>query len=145
MPRVATKRIETIDLQGEGSYLIIKSVDWATAKKINGFLSIGNVKERADMTPEQKKKHLEAETELTERCLFTSIVFWNWADEDNNPLPVPRKTEDLDRLTNEEVQFLIEAVTGRNKPKENDLKNSESGSSTTSGLEEKTTLPQTSG
>lgn len=141
MTRVTSKRIETKDLQGEGSFIVVKTVGWKTAKRINEFLIMGNVELRADMTNEQKKKHVDEETALTEQILFSSIVDWNWADENNNALPIPRTTDDLDLLTVEEVQFLLSSVTGKN----GDLKNSESGSSTTSGLEAQTTLPQTSG
>lgn len=141
MTRVTSKRIETTNLQGEGSFIIVKTVGWKTAKKINEFLSIGNVMSRADMTNEQKKKHVDEETALTEQILFSCIVDWNWADETGVPLPIPMNTEDLDLLTVDEVQFLLSSVTGKN----GDLKNSESGSLTTSGSEEKTTLPQTSG
>lgn len=131
MARVTSKRIETIDLQGEGSFIVVKPVGWKTAKKINEFLIMGNVEVRADMSDPEKKKHIEEETALTEQVLFSSIVEWNWADENGTALPIPRTTDDLDLLTVEEVQFLLSSVTGKN----GDLKKLESGPSTTSGLE----------
>lgn len=125
MARVTSKKVDTKDLQGEGSFVEYKPVSWKTAKQARMFLAIGDVSNRVDMTDEQKQRHMEQETALTEECLFGSIVAWNWADENNNPLPIPRKAEDLDLLTGEEVNFLLSLTT---QAPQADLKNSVSGS-----------------
>lgn len=143
MPRVTSKRIDTTSLQGEDSYIVIRPVSWKTAKQARAFLAIGDVSLRTDMTNQQKVDHMAQESALTEECLFTSVVEWNWADESGKPLPVPRKTEDLDLLTSEEVQFLLSVSTGASVS--TDLKNSESGPSITSGSGVKITPLQTNG
>jgi hypothetical protein len=140
--RVTSKRIESKSLQGEGSYIIIKRVGWKQAKDVNKYLGVGDVSLRADMTSEEKAKHIDKEVALTEDILCNAVVEWNWTDDQGNPLPVPRKPADLDLLLAEEVQFILDAALDRlEEPK----KNSETGSSTTSGSAEQTTPPPTSG
>lgn len=142
MPRITSKRIETTDLQGEGSFVVIRKMSYGDTKQSMKFLAFGDVEQREDMTPEDKLKKMNEEAAFTESILFNGVVEWNWSDENGNALPVPRKTEDVDKLTMEEVSFLVEALT---TTPESQAKNSESGSSTTSGSAETTTPPPTSG
>jgi hypothetical protein len=125
MARITSKKVDTKDLQGEGSFVEYKPVSWKTAKAARYFLSVGDVTNRIDMSDAEKQRHTEEETKLTEECLFGSIIAWNWADENNKPLPVPRTVEDLDLLTSEEVNFLLSLTT---QAPQADLKNSGSGS-----------------
>ncbi len=142
MPRVTSKRIDTKDLQGEGSFIVVRKVGWKQAKEVNKYLGVGDVSLRDDMTSEEKEKHINEEVRMTEDVLCNAVVEWNWSDEAGNPLPVPRSTADLDLLLAEEVAFILDAALGKS---ESDSKNSGSGSSTTSGSEEKTTPPLTNG
>jgi len=50
--------------------------------------------------------------------LRNSISAWNWADEDDNPLPLPK--DSVDDLTTSEVGYLIKLLVGA---REQDLKN----------------------
>ena len=120
MTRVTSKRIETTNLQGEGSFIVVKPVSYSTAKKARAFLFVegGN-------TTEEKQGLADEQTQFTEKMIFESVVSWNWTDDENNPLPIPRKTEDLDALTVEEVNFIVQSITGMTGTQE---KNLESGS-----------------
>lgn len=117
MARVTSKRIETPELQGEGSYIIVRPLEWKITKLAREFLAIGDVSVRTDMTDEQKIAHIKEETRLTEMCLFGSILEWNWSDEEGRPLPLPRTPEDLDALTNDEVSFLTNCALGKYEAK----------------------------
>jgi hypothetical protein len=120
MTRVTSKRIETKDLQGEGSYIVVKPVSYSTAKKARAFvLNVPGDNQKA------RSKQAEDEIQFTEKMIFESIVEWNWTGDDDQPLPIPRKTEDLDALTVEEVNFIVQSITGMTGTQ---AKNSESGS-----------------
>lgn len=142
MPRVTSKKIETKDLQGEGSYVVLRKMSYGDTKQSMKFLALGDVSQREDMSSEEKLSKMNEEAAFTESMIFNGVVEWNWSDENGNALPVPRKAEDLDKLTMEEVSFLVTALT---TIPESVAKNSESGSSTISGSAETTTPPPTSG
>jgi hypothetical protein len=121
MARIASKRIDTTDLQGEGSYILLKPVSYKVAKEARYFMIVGDVKGRVDMTDDQKDAHMKRESELTEEMIFNSVIGWNWQDENGVDLPLPRKSEDLDLLTADEVGFIVTSITSMGQG--NDAKN----------------------
>ncbi len=112
MARISSKKIETPDLQGEGSYITIKPIAYKVAKEAGRFLALGDVSLRTDMTADEKVAHTTREQELTEQLIFGSIIDWNWSDEAGTPLPLPKSADDLDLLTSDEVAFLVSAIVG---------------------------------
>ena len=112
MARISSKKIETPDLQGEGSYITVKPVSYKVTKEAGRFLAMGDVSQRDDMTAAEKLAHTKREQELTEQLIFGSIIDWSWADDEGTPLPLPRAADDLDLLTADEVAFLVSAIVG---------------------------------
>lgn len=123
MPRVTNKRIETTELQGEGSYVVFRRISHGASKKARRFLMVGNIRERSDLTVEEIDKMLKEEEELTLKFLLEGIVEWNWKDENNVDLQIPKTVEDLDTFTSEEIQFLTQCCAGIYPNAEKDLKN----------------------
>ena len=113
--RVTSRRIETLELQGEGSFIVLRMMPYGIAKQARQFVGIGDVKNRTDMTLEQKQEWIAKETALTEKLIFGSIVDWNWVGDDDQPLPIPKTGDDLERLTSEEVLFILNHVQGLGK------------------------------
>lgn len=112
MPRVTGKRIDSKEFQGEGSFVVLRPLPWKAAKEARKFIAVGNVSSRTDISDEEKEQRIEAESNFTEDMIFRSVVEWNWTDDNGAPLPVPRKQEDLELLTMDEVSFLVESIIG---------------------------------
>lgn len=112
MPRVTSRRIETPELQGEGSFVLFRKLSWGTAKKARRFMMIGDVRARADLTVEEIDKMLAEEAALTIDLVANGVLLWNWQDENGQPLHPPKSTEDLDLLTTDEVTFIVSCCSG---------------------------------
>lgn len=112
MPRITSKRVETPDLQGEGSYVVFRRLSWGAAKEARRFVMIGDVHNRADLTVDQIEKMIADEEKLTLELVLNGVLSWNWQDEEGKDLPIPKSTEDLDKMTAEEVQFLVNCCSG---------------------------------
>lgn len=97
--QVKTKRVETTDLQGEGSYVVLRSPKWGLLRKAQKqAASSGDA--AAGMT-------------FADELLVKSVLDWNWTDDDGQPLALPKDAPAvLDDLDSDEVAFLIEKITG---------------------------------
>ena len=71
--RIAYRRFETPDLQGEDSYVLLSG------------LKLG---ERREYIKASKVKDFDM-IEAGSALFVKHIVGWNWVDDDNNPLPLP--------------------------------------------------------
>lgn len=123
MPRITSRRVDTTDLQGEGSYVVFRKLTYGAQKEARRFVVIGNVRERKDLTVEEIDKLIGEEEKLTIELLTTGIIDWNWEDEDGKPLPIPTKAEDLDKFTGEEINFLVMCCMGSYPTAETERKN----------------------
>jgi len=98
MPKRATvKRHETVEIQGEGSYVVVTGIKVRDIRKLR-----------------EKVKDPDLD-QFNESLLLVAghIIEWNWVDDDEEPLPVPAKNpEVMDELTNEEAVFLTELMIG---------------------------------
>ena len=92
-------RAETTDMQGEGSWIEFTSPKVGEIRAIQAADSVEDYEQALDM-------------------LRTNIVAWNWADEADEPLPLPR--DDVDVLATDEVAYLIQVLV---RAKASDLKN----------------------
>jgi hypothetical protein len=103
--RQRTKRIDASPIQGEGAYVLIKSM---TLKETQAF--------QAKLTPLQNGSADPMEAERLGREFFAEyVVEWNLVDDDDNPLPSPHGNPDaLAELTVEEFRFITEAMQGGN-------------------------------
>ena len=113
MPRVTSRRVETPELQGEGSFVVFRKLSHGAVKEVRRFMVIGDVKERKDLTVEQIDEMIAKEEKLTLDLISNGVMDWNWQDENGNPLPIPKTTEDLDKMTDEEVQYIVMGCIGQ--------------------------------
>ncbi len=118
MTRVTSKRIETPSVQGEGSFIVVKPVSYSMAKKARSYIA------NKQAVAKDQEKVVEEETKFTEDMIFSSLVNWNWTDDAGEPLPLPRKSEDLDLLTMEEVDLIVKSITGMQVQEKNSVSGS---------------------
>jgi hypothetical protein len=96
--RQAIIKVESEEVQGEGSFVKVRSILWGDAKRLK--------KDLAGMDEDDK---LRANDELIAKHVYE----WDWVDEDGNPLPLPKDDPTvLDLLTAHEIKFLGKALSG---------------------------------
>ena len=107
--RQREKRIECDKVQGEGSYVLVKSPEYG--------LIVEAMEMSADKDQDESLRQL-AQQDLGERILADSIVEWNWVDDDDKPFP--QYGEDgmnATKLTLDEVMFLLDHILGDSRRK----------------------------
>lgn len=93
MRQIKLVRIDTSEVQGEGSFASVKLPKWG---KFRVALNL------------QDAEAMQYATEL----LDETVADWNWTDDDGEPLPTPKQNPGvIDQLTVAEVQFLVKAIT----------------------------------
>lgn len=92
-------RKDTTNIQGEGSYVEFKSPKVSDIRAVQSAGTGQDYNRLLDM-------------------LRNNIVGWNWADEDNKPLPLPE--DSVDGLQADEVVYLVQLLVSA---KAADLKN----------------------
>lgn len=112
MPRVTSRRVETPELQGEGSYVVFRKLSHGASKHARRFMVIGDVRNRTDLTIDEIDKLIKEEEELTIKLLTTGIIEWNWQDENGKDLSIPKTSEELDHFTDDELRFLSNCCVG---------------------------------
>jgi hypothetical protein len=116
--RQTTRRIASDEVQGEGSYVTLRAMSYGFVRDAGRqavFDSDG--KPRTDAS-------LDEQLKVFDKLIIDSIVEWNWVDDKGEPLPVPTVSDDLDRLMNTEIKFLMDHIKLRG---DKDTKNSVSG------------------
>jgi hypothetical protein len=90
----ATRRIDSAQVQGEGSFVILRNL---TVGEASDFIrtASGNA------------------VEVRAAFLAGKVVEWNWVDGDGNPLPQPTDESVLRLLTLEEQMFLVQNLFAR--------------------------------
>lgn len=89
--RRVQKRFDTKEVQGEGSYVILSSL---------------RVSERRRYAKDAEEEGFSA-LEWSIDLLTKHVVEWNWVDEDDNPLPLPKDDPKvIDDLTDPEAELL---------------------------------------
>lgn len=107
MPR-RTWKIETDEVQGPGSYVVIASVPYGVFRQVR-------LETEATDTPSPVQEEALARTLLSH-----GVKEWNWTDENGSPLRLPKDAESLDYLTTAEVMFLAEAVAKQGQQGKNE-------------------------
>ncbi len=105
--RQSVKRHSTVEVQGEGSYVILTSVKVREIRELRKV--IGD-------DPEDVKKLDENEIDKFEEGLnlvTRHIKEWNWVDDNDVAMPLPKDDPaTVDELTSEETEFLTGLLMG---------------------------------
>jgi hypothetical protein len=95
-----TVRVNSAEVQGPESFVVVRRM---TVGETKDMLKRGIDREAG----------LETYSENT-GWVAEHVVEWNWTDQDGNALPYPKNEPAvMDRLTNEELAFLNQAIAGR--------------------------------
>jgi len=115
--RTRTRRVETDELQGEGSYIIIKR---ATVNEAQELRKIQTTRppdvEGLDRDEAQELMDAFSEDlELRARTFLANFILeWNWMNDDDQIFPLP-DVDHLDvfgDLTTDELSFIYVAIAG---------------------------------
>ena len=121
--RINTLRFDTSDVQGEGSYIIVRSMtmgevvdfqrramrDRRPLPKLRAWLD--RVFRRTQTAAEQGR------ADAVQTLGF--VRGWNWVDDDGKPLPLPADDPGvIDRLVIEELTCIANCVNGRRQSEE---------------------------
>jgi len=98
------RKVDSTEVQGEGSYVILKAMTFGDMKVYAGYL------DSSDKTEQYK---------LGYDLLKSLIMEWNWVDDDGKPLSLPKDDDAvLDLLPIEELTFLTDAMGAGVKSRE---------------------------
>ena len=99
MRQVKTRRIATLSVQGEDSFVVVRPPKW-------GLLRKAQQQSKADDAA-------AAGVTFASDLIVASVVEWNWTDDEGLPLPLPKDNPAIiDELDADEVAFLVEQISG---------------------------------
>jgi hypothetical protein len=77
--------------------------------------TIGELNANAKVVKDLQKEEKQQEAEKTsQKMLIEHIISWNWVDEDENVIPLPKDRSDIfELLTTEEAQFIGQCFNNR--------------------------------
>src|SRR5512137_1897899 len=110
-------RVDASDVQGDGAYVVVRKLGYAQrqmatrmmADAFGGKLPQNLQGENITLTSE----FLAGNDAYTRDLLTANIIEWNWVDDAGNALPVPSAEPGvIERLTDDEVNFLARAIQG---------------------------------
>lgn len=103
MPRrQGIRRMDSEDVMGEGSYVVVRPVTYGEAQKIMR-VEEGSGQEQAAL----------------EQLVVDTVVEWNWVDDDGGPLPQPNDPEVLQLLYTHEFAWLVDAILASTERRKN--------------------------
>lgn len=95
--RQTVKKIDSVEVQGEGSYVVLTGVKVSEMRKMR------------KSAEDKDFDHFQGGLDL----IAKHIQDWNWVDDDGNPLALPANNpEVIDDLTDEESKFLAGLLIG---------------------------------
>lgn len=97
-----TERFETDEIQGEGSYVVMRTMSRGERKHLERVRD-----QNRDTWEEDGRDIFNKECDTT---IVACLVDWNWTGADGEALPLPRVPEDMDALSDEESEFLFDAM-----------------------------------
>lgn len=133
MPSRQFRRIETPELQGDDSFVLVRSISVEKARELRLAISeINSENEKAIKEFETTNDVILSEDErddflvttgredkvnkLMAGLLSTLIVQWNWVDDNNNPLPQPKDDPGVfAKLTTDEYLFVSSLLSGNSE------------------------------
>ncbi len=104
--RQGVRKIDSSEVMGEGSYVKAKPIPYKDSRAVLDLPDDMGSGEKADMV-----------TDL----IAQSLVEWDWVDYDDEPLPVPKSTEEMYEigLNTNEVTFLTKELLGSVEQRKN--------------------------
>lgn len=100
--RQNTRKVPSDSIQGPNSYVVVRQVE---------FGMLLEAAEKADSA----KRNPREEKDYTQRLLNAAVIEWDWVDDDGVALPLPSQGLDVEKLLTQEVTFLVDHITGRDK------------------------------
>lgn len=119
--RQNTVKVDSAEVQGEGSYVVLRRMSWARQNEAQRLLAEAAGGQLPSDASEMKLSgaFIQTNAEYTRQLLSESVVEWNWVDDDEKPMPLPSAAGQTLDLSTDEVQFILTHLRG--KPA--DLKN----------------------
>ena len=121
--RRTVRKVETPELQGEGSYVVITAVKVKEIRKTRKLSLESEVKQQAydkALAADEKPEEFEAFDGFASglEMIQQHVKDWNWVDDNDVPLPqLKTNPEVVDELSTEEVTFLANLLTGEEESK----------------------------
>lgn len=116
-------RVDSAEVQGDGSYVVVRKLRYAQRQQATRMMAaafggtLPQKLEGADIT--LTSDFLAGNDAYTRDLLTANVIEWNWVDDTGKGLPLP-STEPgvIERLTDDEVNFLARAIQGGQTPAE---------------------------
>ena len=122
--RRSVKKVPTVELQGEGSYVVVSAVK---TKEIKQTRRLSQEAAKAQEAVDKLRKAGDEDVEDVESfdgfqagldMIQRHLVDWNWVDDNDVLLPKPKDhPEVVDELSTDEVTFLANLLTGEEESK----------------------------
>jgi hypothetical protein len=109
--RQNTLRLETPQLQGDGSFVTLRRLSWERQQEAQRLLAEGNggtlPRDGAEMSV--TAEFLRTNEAWTREILAESVINWNWVDDAGQPMPLP-VDGGIPLLSLDEVLFLLRTL-----------------------------------
>ena len=121
--RINTLRFDTSDVQGEGSYIIVRSMTMGEVvdfqrRAIRDRQPLPKFRRWIDRVFRSSRTASERGRSDAIRTL-SFVRGWNWVGDDGEPLPLPADDPNvIDRLVIEELTCIANCVNGRRQSEE---------------------------
>lgn len=120
--RQNVKRVDSEQVQGAGSYVMVERMTVKKGKELQALRREMDKQERIEKAMQEQDPEWEPEEgtgsealslKIASAIMVDHIKGWDWVDNEGNPLPLPSADIDvIDLLTDEEMQFLSQAIMG---------------------------------
>ena len=110
-------RVDASDVQGDGAYVVVRKLGYAQRQMATRMMAdafggkLPQNLQGADIT--LTSEFLAGNDAYTRDLLTANVIEWNWVDDAGKALPVPSADPSvIERLTDDEVNFLARAIQG---------------------------------
>jgi hypothetical protein len=105
---------DSTEVQGEGSWIKVRMITHGQGKMFQRAYSDILGMKGEDISTERRAEFQQASDDLVVEMVFE----WNWVDDDDNPLPLPKDDPTVvDLLTELEHKFIGQALQGEGERK----------------------------
>ena len=110
-------RVDASDVQGDGAYVVVRKLGYAQRQMATRMMADafgGKLPQNLQGTDITLTSEFLAGNDAYTRDLLTAnVIEWNWVDDAGKALPVPSADPSvIERLTDDEVNFLARAIQG---------------------------------